>query len=212
MVDAATAAVAPLANIELAESRTCDAQELPFEDGTFDVVVANHMLYHVPDPGLAAAEFARVLTPSGVLIGGDQRPRHLDVSASSPAKSSAGRHSTVPRAIRRRRTARRILESASARCAWHAHPSTLVCTDPEDVYAFIISSPAGHESTPEKLATLQRAIEDRFATEGGSLTITTEAGCLVAAPPGLSPPQSARRAPPPDPTARSASGPPASAA
>ncbi len=26
-----------------------DAQEIPFEDETFDAVIANHMLYHVPD-------------------------------------------------------------------------------------------------------------------------------------------------------------------
>src|SRR5215475_9331514 len=26
-----------------------DAQALPFADGSFDVVLANHMLYHVPD-------------------------------------------------------------------------------------------------------------------------------------------------------------------
>ncbi len=31
----------------LAEARVADAQELPFAAGTFDVVVANHMLYHV---------------------------------------------------------------------------------------------------------------------------------------------------------------------
>ena len=73
MVDAATAAVAPLPNIELADARTCDAQELPFDDGAFDVVVANHMLYHVPDPTRAAAEFARVLDAQRRPDGGDQR-------------------------------------------------------------------------------------------------------------------------------------------
>ena len=49
MLDAATAAVAPFGNVELVEARTADAQELPFDDESFDVVVANHMLYHVPD-------------------------------------------------------------------------------------------------------------------------------------------------------------------
>jgi SAM-dependent methyltransferase len=42
-----------------------DAQTLPFPDGAFDVVVAGHMLYHVPDIPRAVAEAARVLAPGG---------------------------------------------------------------------------------------------------------------------------------------------------
>jgi SAM-dependent methyltransferase len=42
-----------------------DIQALPFDDNSFDVVVANHMLYHVPDRPRAFAEICRVLTPGG---------------------------------------------------------------------------------------------------------------------------------------------------
>jgi ubiquinone/menaquinone biosynthesis C-methylase UbiE len=45
-----------------------DAQSIPFEDETFDAVIANHMLYHVPDRPKAIAEIQRVLKPSGILI------------------------------------------------------------------------------------------------------------------------------------------------
>ncbi|GAB4345813.1 MAG: hypothetical protein Kow00117_23160 [Phototrophicales bacterium] len=45
-----------------------DAQFLPYADNTFDVVMANHMLYHVPDIDEAIVEFRRVLKPNGVLI------------------------------------------------------------------------------------------------------------------------------------------------
>lgn len=44
-----------------------DAQALPFADHCFDAVVANHMLYHVPNRSAAYAEFCRVLQPSGRL-------------------------------------------------------------------------------------------------------------------------------------------------
>jgi ubiquinone/menaquinone biosynthesis C-methylase UbiE len=45
-----------------------DAQSIPFEQDTFDAVIANHMLYHVPDRPRAVTEFKRVLRPGGLLI------------------------------------------------------------------------------------------------------------------------------------------------
>lgn len=54
-----------------------DAQELPFADGAFDAVIANHMLYHVPDRPRALREIARVLTPAGRLYAATNGPKHL---------------------------------------------------------------------------------------------------------------------------------------
>jgi ubiquinone/menaquinone biosynthesis C-methylase UbiE len=45
-----------------------DAQKIPFEDGAFDAVIANHMLYHVPDRPKAIGEIKRVLKPDGHLF------------------------------------------------------------------------------------------------------------------------------------------------
>ncbi len=42
-----------------------DAYNLPFEDGSFDVVCALDFLEHVEDPARAIAEFSRVLKPGG---------------------------------------------------------------------------------------------------------------------------------------------------
>jgi ubiquinone/menaquinone biosynthesis C-methylase UbiE len=45
-----------------------DAQAIPFADGRFDVVLAPHMLYHVPDRRQAARELRRVLRDGGVCV------------------------------------------------------------------------------------------------------------------------------------------------
>lgn len=45
-----------------------DAQDLPFEEASFDLVIANHMLYHVPNLERALLGFKRVLTPDGTLF------------------------------------------------------------------------------------------------------------------------------------------------
>lgn len=48
-----------------ADYAVCDAMALPYGDATFDVVIANMMLYHVPDIGRALSEIRRVLKPAG---------------------------------------------------------------------------------------------------------------------------------------------------
>jgi SAM-dependent methyltransferase len=50
------------------DARQADVQQLPFDDGAFDCVVANWVLYHVPDLDRALREIARVLSPGGHLL------------------------------------------------------------------------------------------------------------------------------------------------
>jgi ubiquinone/menaquinone biosynthesis C-methylase UbiE len=54
-----------------------DAQELPFADGSFDVVIANHMLYHVPRRERALSEIRRALRPRGRLYAATNGKGHL---------------------------------------------------------------------------------------------------------------------------------------
>lgn len=48
--------------------RQADAADLPFENGTFDLVITAHMLEHLHDPAAALTEMVRVLKPGGQLI------------------------------------------------------------------------------------------------------------------------------------------------
>lgn len=45
-----------------------DAQSIPYPDESFDAVIANHMLYHVPNRLQALSEIRRVLKPGGRLF------------------------------------------------------------------------------------------------------------------------------------------------
>jgi len=47
------------------EFRHGDAEELPFEDASFDVVVGGFIISHLPNPERAVAEAVRVLRPHG---------------------------------------------------------------------------------------------------------------------------------------------------
>jgi SAM-dependent methyltransferase len=68
--------------VELARGRGVDArvgdvQALPFDDASFDCVVAARMLYHVADVDLALAETRRVLRPGGHLVAVTNSEEHL---------------------------------------------------------------------------------------------------------------------------------------
>lgn len=54
-----------------------DTQQIPFHDGQFDLVIANNMLYHVPDMPRALQEMNRVLKPGGVVCLSTMSTRHL---------------------------------------------------------------------------------------------------------------------------------------
>lgn len=54
-----------------------DAQAIPEADATFDLVIANHMLYHVPDRPKALGEIRRVLKPGGRLFASTASERNM---------------------------------------------------------------------------------------------------------------------------------------
>lgn len=54
-----------------------DAQQIPFEDETFDAVLANHMMYHVPDRQKAIGEVRRVLKPNGFFYAATNGQAHM---------------------------------------------------------------------------------------------------------------------------------------
>lgn len=54
-----------------------DVQALPFDDGSFDCVVAGWVLYHVADRARAISECARVLRPGGRFVTGTMADENL---------------------------------------------------------------------------------------------------------------------------------------
>ena len=53
---------------EKASLQTASAQELPYEDGAFNVVIIKHIVEHLPNPAKAINEIGRVTEKNGILI------------------------------------------------------------------------------------------------------------------------------------------------
>jgi SAM-dependent methyltransferase len=54
------------AKLPACDFRVGDAEALPFDDQTFDRIICNFGLFHLPEPDRAIAEAARVLHPRGI--------------------------------------------------------------------------------------------------------------------------------------------------
>jgi SAM-dependent methyltransferase len=70
-------------------TRACDAEALPFDDGSFDLVFGHAVLHHLPDLDRAFAEFRRVLRPGGVVLFAGEPSHHGDRLAAVPKRAAA---------------------------------------------------------------------------------------------------------------------------
>ncbi len=64
-----------------------DAERLPFEDESFDLVFGHAVLHHIPDLGAAFAEFRRVLRPGGAIAFCGEPSRYGDRLAGVPKRA-----------------------------------------------------------------------------------------------------------------------------
>lgn len=82
MVETARRNLADVA--ETATAVTGDVADLPFDDGSFDVIVSSLSLHHWADPAAGASELARVLRPGGQLRVYDLKSAPFDALQQGP--------------------------------------------------------------------------------------------------------------------------------
>jgi ubiquinone/menaquinone biosynthesis C-methylase UbiE len=63
------------------EGKVADAERLPYDDASFDVVIGHAVLHHIPDLDAAFAEILRVLRPGGRFVFAGEPTRHGDFVA-----------------------------------------------------------------------------------------------------------------------------------
>ncbi len=63
------------------EGKVADAERLPYDDDTFDIVIGHAVLHHIPDLDLCFAEIMRVLKPGGRFVFAGEPTRHGDFVA-----------------------------------------------------------------------------------------------------------------------------------
>lgn len=144
-----------------------DAQAIPFKEKSFDIVIANHMLYHVLDRDKALAEIRRVLTPKGrfyAATNGQAHLREIDDLIKRVEPTYAA-HNTNRNTFN--------LESGLTQLSrWFSQVTVremddgLVVTEVEPLIAYILSSPVKSVLVEEKLQALREIVSQEIATHG----------------------------------------------
>lgn len=70
------------------ETVACDAERLPFDDSSFDLVMGHAVLHHLPDLARAFREFERVLAPGGTVFFAGEPSRTGDRIANVPKRAA----------------------------------------------------------------------------------------------------------------------------
>src|SRR5918998_2145583 len=70
------------------ETVACDAEQLPFDDGSFDLVLGHAVLHHIPRLDRAFAEFRRVLRPGGEFVFAGEPSQTGDRIAAYPKRAA----------------------------------------------------------------------------------------------------------------------------
>ncbi len=66
------------------QTQACDAEKLPFEDESFDLVFGHAVLHHLPNLDVALDEIRRVLRPGGTVAFCGEPSRYGDLIAAAP--------------------------------------------------------------------------------------------------------------------------------
>ena len=156
-----------------------DAQAIPCADECFDVVIANHMLYHVPDRARALSEIRRILKPGGHCYAttiGENHLQELDDLVEQVANTGV-----FGEKLRHEFT----LESGYDQLTPYFSQVTLdrfidglAVTEVEPLIAYILSTRSGQALTEERIQTLRAMIEQELA-EHRVLNITKSSGIFM---------------------------------
>ncbi|WP_161975362.1 class I SAM-dependent methyltransferase [Tengunoibacter tsumagoiensis] len=159
-----------------------DVQSIPASDNTFDYVIANHMLYHVPDRAQALAEIRRVLRPQGrfyAATNGEAHLREMDLLRQQAGLDESGILGVATS------SAFSLQNGAAQLAPWFSEiecrrfEGGLAVTEAEPLVAFILSIRAAESISEAQLAAL-RAIIDAELSAHGVIHITKESGLFIA--------------------------------
>jgi SAM-dependent methyltransferase len=152
-----------------------DVQDLPLPDGSFNVVIANFMLYHVPDRSRAFAEIHRVLRPQGRLFAMTHGTRHMHEFRDMVIRAAPGVLSNGERGFSLENGEEQLLPWFDA-IRVVRYPDALLVTEAEPLLAFLRSYQ--HALSDDQERAVRERIEAELAAHG-VIRIGLDSGIVI---------------------------------
>jgi SAM-dependent methyltransferase len=154
---------------------SADAQSIPFATGSFDAVIANHMLHHLPERDRAFAEIKRVLRPGDRLYASTVGHSHLRELSTMLAQANLERLSSWGEAFCLENGAEQ-LERWFGDVDLRRYEDALVITEAEPLLAYVKSS--GIALDEERMLGFTQAVCQELATHG-AIRVTKDSGIFA---------------------------------
>ena len=173
MVEKARAALGERPGLEY---RTADIQSIPFPDRSFDAVIANMMLYHVPDMEKALREVRRVLKKDGTFYAATYGENGMTAFLNGLIDMNipVGSAFTL-------QNGRDKLKNYFADIVTDLYDDALIVTNAEDLADYVLSLPAAQGLKGLTKDTV-RAVIEKHMTDG-ALRVPKEYGMFIARAP-----------------------------
>lgn len=156
-----------------------DAQSIPYKDETFDIVIANHMIYHVPDRSKALAEINRVLKKSGHLIAttvGESHMKELTDWLQRVDNDNDFSPFILPFTLE---NGKEQLEKVFSEVTLSRYEDSLQVTDVDLLIAYLRSAIRASEVSEDELAKVKIDLENELK-KNGRIFISKDSGLFEA--------------------------------
>jgi len=144
--------------------KAADIENIPFEDEKFDIVMANHMLYHVPDIKKALSEVSRVLKKDGCFyastVGENSRKELEDIYSNYADKANFSFSKDLSFTLE---NGEEILRKFFGKIEQRFYIDALEVTSADDLMNYIISY---NDIPPAIYDEIYKTIKDRINKDG----------------------------------------------
>ncbi len=156
-----------------------DAQSIPYKDETFDIVIANHMLYHVPDLPGALAEIKRVLKKGGHLIAATGGESHLKEMGDWLQRIGNDKENSPFALAFTLENGEKQLRNFFSVVVMSRYEDNLLVTDVELLIAYLRSSTRISDTSEDVLMKVKDGLEKELK-ENGRIFISKDSGLFTA--------------------------------
>lgn len=159
-----------------------NAGEIPFPAASFEVVIANHMLYHVPDLASTLGEIRRVLCPGGRLCASTNGATHMreldDLAARFDPACRLGQ--TARNLNFNLENGAELLSRRFGQVELRRYVDGLEVSDASLLAAYIASC-LDHPLPLEQARRMEAWVQDEINRAGGAYKISKDTGLFIAA-------------------------------